>query len=165
MLFCQSETALSLVISFPKGCYCYISLLLNDPMNNTCLINSLYSCVHAAATEIPVVVRNQLHIHSQMVSPQSSPYHPAVCRACGSPPRTCAVPPRRCGPRWRRRWSRGCRGCRGSNQGATPPNLEKRRGCPLILHSGAPVRQYSHLKKKTTDGNYIQFSVNVLPLT
>ena len=41
-----------------------------------------------------------------------SPYHPSVCKACGSPPHISAAPPQRCEPQWKRQQSRGCRGCR-----------------------------------------------------
>lgn len=75
---------------------------------------------------------------------RSSPYRPAVCRACGSPPRISAAPPRRCEPLWRRPANKSCRGCRC--QGAAPRIHPTPGGPPVILTAAAPA-QHPHLKK------------------
>lgn len=75
----------------------------------------------------------------------SSPYHPAVCKACGSPPRTSAAPPQRCEPQWRRQVSKGCRGCRGCRCWEVAPQIREAPGRHLILSSDA-VTQHPHLK-------------------
>ena len=110
------------------------------------MICSVYQRVHII-TKISDIVSTRLLIHAHKWSFGSSPYRPAACTACGSPPRTSAAPPPRCEPQWRRRVSRGCRGCRGCRcRGAAPQTREAAGGRrPLILGSEAPT-QHAHLK-------------------
>ncbi len=151
--------------STPNSCYVshyYVSNPEFINMNNTCITCSLHSYVHTIR-ESSAIVCKQLYIRAHKWSSRgirSSPYHPAVCRACGSPPHTCAAPPQRCEPQWRRRLSKGCRGCRCWE--VALQIREAPGGHPPILGSDALTQQHPHLK--TRDKIFAIF-VNMLLLS
>lgn len=86
-----------------------------------------------------------VHTYSTFRHRNFSPYHLAVCKVCGSPPHTSVAPPWRCEPLWRRRGSRGCRGCRCPE--AAPLVRQAPGGRPSIPGSDVPT-QHPHLNTR-----------------
>lgn len=119
---------------------------------NRCLISSSYE----PALEI-IKMNNagaacSVGRHGFTLCRRPPPFHPAVCRACESPPRTSAAPPLRCAPRSRRRRSRGCRACTActgcTSPGAAPPRRHAPGSHRCSRGSEAPAHR-PHLHART----------------